>query len=117
MSRTVASLGRAQRRVCRRGGRAEFVDEPTPRFVVAGVAAEEAFVRAGQLLPAVGLEWFDALVVFAPAAFVFEPLLQIRLAGEPFGQRPGLVVEGGEGGAEHGVQEPDPDRAVRRRAA
>ena len=85
-----------------------FVDEPAPRLVIAGVGAEEAFVRAGQFLPAVGVKWLDALVVFAPAAFVFEPLLQIRVAGKSFGQRPGLIVEGGERGAEHGVQEPDP---------
>ena len=84
--------------------------------MIAGVGAKETFVRTGQFLPAVGLQWFDALVVFAPAAFVFEPLLQTRFSGKPFGYRPGLVVEGGERGTEHGVQQADPCRVVGRRA-
>ena len=50
--------------------RGELVHETPSRVVVGGVGTEEAFVAACQLLPAVGLEWFDPFVDLAAASLV-----------------------------------------------
>src|SRR5450755_2371449 len=84
-------------------GRAEFVDEPSSRVVVAAVGAEEAFVRAGELLVAVRVQRLDLFVAFPPSALLLQPLLQVGVSREALSQDTGLRVEAGQGGAEDAV--------------
>ena len=100
-----------------RARRAELVHEAVARLVVAAVLAEEAAVRAGELLVAVGAQRLDLLVARAPAALVLEPAVEARVAREALGQAADLGAEALGGGAEGGVEQPDLDapRACRPR--
>ena len=88
-------------------GGAELEGEPSPRLVVAGVGAEEAFVRAGQLLATVCLQRLDLLVVCVLAVLLLEPVFQVAVVCEALAQLACASVEAVQGGAEDCVQQPD----------
>jgi hypothetical protein len=79
---------RSERR-CRRAGwrlngagRAELVDEPAARLVVAGVGPEKALVTACKLLGAIRIQWLEALVMVAAASLGVEVTVEPGVAGK-----------------------------------
>ena len=90
---------------------AELVDEAVAGLVVAAVGAEEALVRAHELLGAVGGERPALLVARARAALLGEP--GCGVAREPLGVAAHADVELLSGGAERGVEQPDVHRSAR----
>ena len=85
---------------------AELVHEPVARLVVAGVRAEEAVVRADELLGAVRAERLGALVVAARRPLRAEQPGHAGTAGEARGEA-----------ADAGAEAPPPCRRTRRRSS
>ena len=89
------------------------MDEPVPRLVVAAVGPEEAFVRARELLRAVGGERLALLVARAGAPLGREQLRPLGIVREPLGEVAHAGAEARRGVAEGVVEQAELDRAAR----
>ena len=87
--------------------------EQRARLVVAAVLTEEALVRAGHLLCAVGLERLDLLVARAALALALEPVSDVGMACEALGETLHLGAEARDRVAESRVDQADLDRVPR----